>query len=60
MIAVVLMTAGVGLFGTLSGLVAAWFLSPENQEQENEIESLRYEVQRIRELLEERNRQDAA
>jgi voltage-gated potassium channel len=29
MIAIFLMAAGVGAFGTLSGLMASWFLSPE-------------------------------
>lgn len=32
-IATVLMTAGVGLFGTLSGVIAAWFLAPEEAQR---------------------------
>jgi len=36
-----LMTAGVGFFGTLSGFVAAWFLTPDREKQEDEFEQLR-------------------
>jgi voltage-gated potassium channel len=32
LVAVFLMAAGVGLFGTFSGLVASWFLSPAAEE----------------------------
>lgn len=53
-VAVLLMTAGVGLFGTFSGFVAAWFLAPEAKQQENELESLREELLLIRKLLEQR------
>ncbi len=52
-VAVLLMTAGVGLFGTFSGFVAAWFLAPEAKQQENELESLLEELRRIRKLLEQ-------
>jgi voltage-gated potassium channel len=41
LVAVFLMAAGVGLFGTLSGLVAAWFLSPAAQDQESELDEIR-------------------
>jgi voltage-gated potassium channel len=55
LVAALLMTAGVGLFGTFSGFVAAWFLeapqarSIEHQafeKIEREIESLREEIRR--------------
>jgi voltage-gated potassium channel len=36
LIAVVLMAAGVGVFGTLSGLVAGWFLAPASKAADNE------------------------
>lgn len=48
------MTAGVGLFGTFSGLVASWFLSPGEREQEGEMEQLRREVTALREQVERR------
>ena len=50
LIAVVLMTAGVGLFGTFSGFVAAWFLeSPARHSAElAAINSLRQEVAGLR------------
>lgn len=51
-IGVVLMTTGVGLFGTLSGLIASWFLAPDSEAQENEFEVIRQELRVIRELLE--------
>lgn len=47
-LAVVLMFAGVGLFGTFSAFLASWFIGGIGQEQTSEIEGLRQE---IRELL---------
>ena len=41
LVAVFLMAAGVGVFGTLSGLVASWFLSPAAVETESELEDIR-------------------
>jgi voltage-gated potassium channel len=58
-IAAMLMTAGVGLFGTLSGIVAAWFLSPDDQEvaatiqERAEISDLKAAVGELRVLLDE-------
>jgi voltage-gated potassium channel len=40
-VAVFLMAAGVGLFGTLSGAVASWFLSADVEETESELEDIR-------------------
>jgi voltage-gated potassium channel len=37
LVAVVLMAAGVGAFGTLSGLVAAWFLAPAAKEADTDL-----------------------
>lgn len=52
LIATLLMTAGVGLFGTFSGFIAAWFLeSPARHSAE--LESIRALEQQIRELREE-------
>jgi voltage-gated potassium channel len=43
MIAAVLMTAGVGLFGSFTGLVASWILTPtkKDTEQDSELARLR-------------------
>jgi voltage-gated potassium channel len=55
-VAVVLMCAGVGLFGTLSGFLAAWFLgSAQNAQGENELAELRRDVAALRELIESRS-----
>ena len=58
-VAALLMTAGVGLFGTFSGFVAAWFLKPAEEQQESEIERIEGELRKIRELLETRLGTDA-
>lgn len=52
-IAVLLMTAGVGLFGTFSGFVAAWFLEAPKQraEADGTIESVHQQLAEIREQL---------
>lgn len=50
-IAAILMIAGVGLFGTLSGFVASWFLAPGEKKQENEVEQLRQEIRSLRESV---------
>jgi len=50
--AVILMTAGVGLFGVFSGFLAAWFLRPEEDETNTEIERLREEIAALRQLIE--------
>ena len=48
-IAAVLMIAGVGLFGSLSGFVAAWFLAPVQKEEVSSIDRIESELRRIRE-----------
>ncbi len=50
LVAVFLMATGVGLFGTLSGAIASWFLSPAAKDADVDLE----EVKRL--LLEVRNR----
>ena len=54
LIAVLLMTAGVGLFGTFSGFVAAWFLeAPGRTSAELEaIQCLRDEISELRKSIE--------
>jgi len=51
-VAALLMCAGVGLFSTFSGLLAAWFLAPEAKEDDSEIAALRREVAALRETIE--------
>lgn len=41
LVAVFLMAAGVGIFGTFSGLVASWFLSPKAQDTTTELDSIK-------------------
>lgn len=53
MVATVLMAAGVGLFGTFSGFLAAWFLGPGAEESpENDLGGLRQEISALRAELE--------
>jgi len=56
LIAALLMTAGVGLFGTFAGFVAAWFLeaSGEKSAELRAVERLEQEVRALRERLEAR------
>jgi len=53
-LATLLMTAGVGLFGTFSGFVASWFLKPEEEQQDSELQQVRSELAALRALLEQR------
>jgi hypothetical protein len=43
----------VGLFGTFSGFLAAWFLGPQREEK-GELQSLRAEIAALREELQQR------
>ena len=60
LIAGILMAAGVGLFGTFSGFLAAWFIGPTpNQPNHSaDLAALRAEVAALRELLERDKRDD--
>ncbi len=49
-----LMVAGVGIFGTLSGFVASWFLAPVHRRQENDLDRLRGEIEALRRTIESR------
>lgn len=54
MVAGVLMLAGVGLFSVFSGFLASWFIAPESQAEQSELDALRLELAALRQLLEER------
>jgi voltage-gated potassium channel len=54
LVAVILMMAGIALFGVVSGFVAAWFLAPANRAQKSELDEVRDELRGLRELLENR------
>lgn len=47
----VLMFAGVGLFATFSGFVAAWFLRPGETKQDVSLEEIRQEIAQLRKAL---------
>ena len=49
--AAILMVAGVGLFGTLSGVVAVWFLTPAASQREDELTAVRTELAEIKQTL---------
>ena len=55
MVAVLLMSAGVGLFGTFSGFLASWFIGEEEQADSAELVAIRIELERVRALLEKVN-----
>jgi len=51
MVAAVLMTAGVGLFATFSGLIAAWLFQPQAAEARTEVDELRVLVADLRQAV---------
>lgn len=53
MVAMVLMTAGVALFGTFSAYLAKWFIGPEVEESsDKELAALRVEIATLRKAIE--------
>ena len=50
-VAALLMSAGVGLFGMVSGLLAAWFVAVPAKSDTDEVQALKDEVERLRALL---------
>jgi voltage-gated potassium channel len=50
-VAMVLMIAGVGLFGMFSGFIAAWFISPEKLCQEDELQTIKKDIQEIKNAI---------
>lgn len=53
-VAVFLMAGGVGIFGTLSGVVASWFLTPSQQAQDTDLDGIRAALADIQRRLPER------
>jgi voltage-gated potassium channel len=51
LIAVFLMAAGVGVFGTVSGLIATWFLSPAVDETETDLTRIERQLKGISDQL---------
>ncbi|USD63966.1 potassium channel family protein [Vibrio sp. SCSIO 43136] len=64
MVAVVLMTSGVGLFGTFTSFVASWFVEDESDDQgkhiianlRKEVTSLKGDIAELKALIEEQNK----
>ena len=40
-VAMLLMAAGVGVFGTISGLVASWFIAPASRETDRDVDEMK-------------------
>jgi voltage-gated potassium channel len=50
-IAITLMVAGVGLFGMFSGFVAAWFIAPEKLCQEDDLQTIKKDIEEIKNAI---------
>ncbi|MES2441119.1 MAG: ion transporter [Verrucomicrobiota bacterium] len=50
-IAAILMTAGVGLFGTFTGFIASMFVEPDIKREENEVHGLATQIKALRSEL---------
>jgi voltage-gated potassium channel len=55
-----LMIAGVGLFSTFSGLIAAWFLAPGRQAAQDERTAIRQEIAELKRIVLENRSGDSA
>lgn len=56
LVAVFLMAAGVGLFGTISGAVASWFLSPAAKEADVDLTELKHLLLEVRSRLRDQDK----
>jgi voltage-gated potassium channel len=54
LIAAFLMVFGVGIFGTLSGFVASWFLKPEQEKLDSELKTLIAEIRELKQRLDDK------
>lgn len=59
-LAIGLMIAGVGIFATLSGFFASWFLAPAQAERDDDLAAIQKELAEVKQLLAAINRQNAA
>ena len=57
LVAVFLMATGVGLFGTLSGAVASWFLSPATTEADVDREEIKHLLLEVRSRLKDQQKE---
>ena len=51
LVAVLLMTGGVGLFSTVSGFLATWFMGEQEQQDNVELAAIRVELARLNDAL---------
>jgi voltage-gated potassium channel len=56
LVAALLMTAGVGLFGTFTAYVASLFMEAEHKKEESEIQTLIHEVRQLKRQIETLNK----
>lgn len=59
-VAGILMFAGVGLFGTFSGFLAAWFIGSGKAAEESELSAIRADLAAIRHALEAKGESGAS
>ena len=59
-IGALLMIAGVGFFGTLSGFIASWFLAPAQRRYEADLQGVRGQLQSVSRTLEARETHSVA
>lgn len=58
-VAMFLMAAGVGVFGTFSGLIASWFLSPAAEEADSDLTEIKAALARLEAQLKTRTENDS-
>lgn len=52
LVAAILMSTGVGLFGTFTGFVTAWFIGSGSSSREDELSALRAEISSLKQTIE--------
>jgi len=53
LVGIILMIAGVGIFGTLAGFFASWFLAPGERRERRDIDEIREDIEEIGQRLED-------